>query len=218
MLFYLGIFSVTQFWFWLGKRKWIKKYAKHKSGKPKPWWQDSMVIFLVVATSLMVWRSLDRTPSIFLASVSWYLLFDMLVYHVRVLWFDQYEPKKPPDALKVFSHTRVLFQAIINFIQSIFLFGILYSFHSTTSSTEKPCLGFFLQYSFNIATMRGKPENLEYIPLWLTNIHVVFSMFFLVVVISIIASVGYRRAELAPNPTQSGGIGSKDEGSSGHNT
>lgn len=196
VLFYLGNFSFIRWWFRFGKWKWIAKYARDMTGKTKPWWQDIGVLITMSFTVGIVWVAV-RTPfSPWLAGAAWYFLFDMVSYHARVLWFDTLEPGKTADALKVFSHTRVLFHTFLNFGQSIFLFGILHHYYASP-----PDGAGLYQASFELATTLTKPAELSGSPAWLITAHVLVSMFFLVVVISTVAAIGYRRGELAPNPS-----------------
>ncbi|MCK4828466.1 hypothetical protein KA005_72720, partial [bacterium] len=96
--------------------------------------------------------------------------------------------------LRVWSHRRILFQGATNFIESIFLFGVLYRYFGDVPNRPLD----IYQASFDLATSLSLPDALKDCPRWLTNFQVLVSLFFLVVVISIIASAGYTRRELAP--------------------
>ena len=155
--------------------------------KTKPWWQDLGVLLHVLSTYFV---SIKYTYTF----VAWILIVDMISYNMRVLWFDDLIPKQSSEARKVLSHRRVLFQSLINFTESIFLFGVIYINYCGSSFSRSQ----IYQASFEVATTLSRPINLFSCANWLINMKVSISIFFLVVVIGIIASVGYKRKELAP--------------------
>ncbi len=164
--------------------------------KTKPWWQDLSVLLLAALIIVIVVVAHKRpTLSLWFPVVSWFLLADIATYHAGVLWFDDLKPGKSWTELRVYSHRRILFQAFINFAESVFLFAVLYRYHFSLATGSSQVY----QASFEVASTLSRPSFLEAYPYWLTNIQVGFSVFFLVVVIGIVASVGYKRGELAPS-------------------
>lgn len=125
-----------------------------------------------------------------------YFLLDIICYHSRVLWFDDLDPTKKPDELKVWSHRRILFQAIINFAESILLFAVLYHQFDEES---RLCFRQTVQKSFEIAASLQHSIELRFVPYFWTNLQIIISLFFFIIVISIIASVGYSRDEISPS-------------------
>lgn len=202
ILFYLGNISFTRNWFRFGKSRWWKQIALHESGKTLPWWQDLGVLILVLITLGLWWLADLLEYPRWLAWVSGYIIFiEFISYHARVLWFDDLEPKKRGDALKVFSHRRILAQAVVNYAQSILLFGVIYK--CTRPNTANPFQG-----SFDVATTLTRPTDWTdaVMPHWLTNIQVAVAVFFLVAAINIVATMAYTRQEIQwksaanPNP------------------
>jgi len=193
-----GAINSLNLWEKIGKLKILKKFTWNAEfDKLKPWWQDLVVLIIFLTTCIFVFITFNRKPSLFIVIVIWYFLFDIFIYFTKVLWFDRYAPNKPAKSLKVFSQIRVLFQAIISYSQSILLFGMLYSFYDKSPKTSR-----YYQKSFEIATSLGSPTEDLKIMHWLSNMQIVISLFLLIVVISVIASVGYKRGELAPDPSK----------------
>jgi hypothetical protein len=107
------------------------------------------------------------------------------------------QPHKLWVQLRVASHRRVFFQALINLAESVLLFAVLYGSHLDDSNRDQAT-----QASFEVATTLSRPEALRGVSNPLVNTQVAVSLFFLVVVISIVASVGYAREEAGPRSSQ----------------
>jgi len=172
----------------------IKRIRYGLLHKTKPIWQDLIVliiVFLVTILCLSAHTIKDLCWSFPL--VAGYLLGDMLTYHAKVLWFDDLRPNLLWQDLRVCSHRRTLFQGLINFVESIFLFGILYRYYGHIDNQQA-----IYRESFKVATTFSseilKAPSLQV----LVIIQVAVSLFFLAFVISIISSVSYTRKELAP--------------------
>lgn len=174
----------------------IHKFLDENVQKSIPEWQDYCVIFHVVITFfivLLVWLIPSYNFNLFIQLLAVWFILGVVTYHARVLWLDDLKPGKRPDQLKVWSHRRILFQALINFVELIFLFTVFYH-----SFEPMLCFSQLLQASFEIATSLSRPDVLANSPSVLITTQVILSIFFLVVVINIVSSVGYRRRELAP--------------------
>jgi hypothetical protein len=189
-------FFPHRWWYCLSQtRCFRKRFTERGTGKSLPVWQDAGVIILLILITSLVWRTHGAPRVGWLgAGLAWWLLADIILYHAGVLWFDDLAPDRTRRALKVFSHRRIFFQGLINFIETVFLFAILYRHY--LPALDRPDNAYRL--SFGVATTLSAPEGLSAAPAWLLVTHVGVSLFFLVVVISIIASVAYNRGELAP--------------------
>jgi len=193
-LFRLSELTPTRIWLWLPKKiGFLKRLAWNgRFEKATPWWHDIGVLLLVGVTYGAIrgaW-SLQDWLSITARWVAWLLLVDMLAYHIRVLWFDDLEIRRSNEHRKVWSHRRIFFQALINFAQSLCLFAVLYHTYQPTVSFRT-----LLQASFTVATTLTRPDSLK-APTILVDLQVGVAIFFLVVVISVVASIGYNRPEL----------------------
>ena len=102
-------------------------------------------------------------------------------------------PADPCPQLRVCSHRRLFFQVFINFAESIVLFGVLYE--RQLCMREPPPAVY--EASFRVATTLSPPDTIRGCAV-LTSSQVGVSLFFLVVVISVVASVAYSRQELSP--------------------
>ena len=187
-------FTPSRIWFKLPKKIcFLKRLAwNEKFQKATPWWHDIGVILLVVVTYLVIlseWNN-QYWLSVVARAAAGVLLVDILAYHVRVLWFDDLEIRKTIEHRKVWSHRRILFQAIINFFQSLCLFAVVYHAYQPTAPFRT-----LLQASFTVATTLTRPASLN-VPAILFDLQVAVSIFFLVVVVSVVASIGYNRPEL----------------------
>ncbi len=182
----------TGLWGKIG-RKFVPSTVHPVGHKLNPWWQDIMVLFIAVGTVVLAAVIYAGTPSTPLGFLACYLLFDMVAYHAGVLWFDDLQPGRPWPQLRVLSHRRLFFQAFINFAESIVLFGVLYE--SQLCMREPPPAVY--EASFRVATTLSPPDTIRGCAV-LTSSQVGVSLFFLAVVISIVASVAYSRRELSP--------------------
>jgi hypothetical protein len=183
----------TRLWAKLSKACLLKKYAwDSEHEKSRPWWQDLGIIIHVALVYLLVQITFSANTSLNWAAKigAWYLLIDIIGYLAGVLWFDDLTPE-PVLKRKVWSHRRIFFQAVISFAESIVLFTILYHAHGSI------CFWQLFSQSFTIATTLSIPDNIFINNMfWLACLQVAISLFFLVIVISVIASIGYTRPEL----------------------
>jgi hypothetical protein len=185
----------TRLWLLLGRSKCIAgKTLDKKSGKVKPVWQDAgVLLILALVIVLTVLSAKSASLCWVFPLVAWMLLADIVAYHARVLWLDDLRTNRSWQRLRVFSHRRILFQGFFNFAESILLFGILYRYYGHFDNQQVD----IYRESFVIATTLSSPTLSKLCPR-LVNMQVGISLFFLIVVISIVASVGYTRKELAP--------------------
>ena len=112
-----------------------------------------MIVILLV-TGLIAWLSqvpAETARSVIVFFACWILL-DMFVYHVNVLWFDDLEPQWEP---RVWSFRRILVQAFINFLEMIVLFAVLYRLLADIRCDFKSALF----YSFATAFSLNLPED-----------------------------------------------------------
>jgi hypothetical protein len=182
-------FGLPKRWCFLRRRDWI---WNEEFLKATPCWHDIGVLILVGVTGAVIWLAWSRQD--WLTTVAWWtaclLLIDMLAYHISVLWFDDLGVGESTNHRKVWSHRRILFQTFINFIQSVFLFAVLYHGYQSTSAFWP-----LHQDSFTVATTFTRPASLC-VPMILADLQVCVSIFFLVLVIGVFASIAYNRPEL----------------------
>ena len=204
-----GLFATVGYWFFRAfrytpSRTWFRLPKKicclrcrdwiwnKEFQKATPCWHDIGVLLLVGVTCVVIWAAWRRQD--WLSVAAWWLacliLIDMIAYHISVLWFDDLGIRQTDNHRKVWSHRRILFQAFINFAQSVFLFAVLYHGYLSTM-TFLP----LLQASFTVATTLTRPNSLR-VPTILVDLQVCVAIFFLVVVIGVVASIGYNRPEL----------------------
>ncbi|MCK4787923.1 MAG: hypothetical protein KAV87_29490 [Desulfobacteraceae bacterium] len=180
-------------WAKLSKFPYLKNYAwDGKYKKSKPWWQDVGIIIHIALVYLLVKISFgpDACLSWFAKIGAWYLLVDIIGYLAGVLWFDDLTPETVLKR-KVWSHRRIFFQAIVNFGESIALFAILYR------TDDSMIFWALFKQSFEIAATLSFPEYiLNNHSFWLVASQILVSLFFLIIVISVIASIGYARPEI----------------------
>jgi len=158
--------------------------------KVKPGWQDAVAIGLLLLTPAAIDLASSHHPNEafwgrLLAS---YLIADALLYHVRVLWFDDLKPRISPVRAQVWSHRRLLFVALAHYAQSIFLFGAVFL---TIPQLQPIMLARALTRSFSNATLLSFPHT----PTPTDIIQVSVSLFFIAISIATMASVAYRRQE-----------------------
>ncbi len=185
---FTGYFLYTRLWSKLSKVNLFQ--ARDKAyNKATAWWQDIGVVIHLIITCLVVARGFNwLLPSIFVLSFALYFLLDILCYHIRVLWFDDLGIGYNENERMVWSHRRILFQAIVNFAETILIFAVIYRAYING------CFSQILQKSFSIATTLNKGDFSA--PIWIVNCQILISIFFLVVVISEISSIGYSRPEI----------------------
>lgn len=193
LLFKLSEATPTRLLNRLARTKLCQKWAVHPDNeRVKPWVQDLAVIMLAIMTVVMVAVG-ARWPRL-TSFLAWWLLADMLAHHSRVLWFDDLQMDRPWRLLRVFSHRRILFQGLVNFTQSVFLFGVLYRRWGCSTNLD----GGLYRTSFSVAVTLSPSEGLTECGRSLVTAQMLLSLFFLVVMVSVVASVGYSRTEQAP--------------------
>jgi hypothetical protein len=128
------VYWVTEIASWLSLNHWLRALPRilpcgfafdTVSRTVKPWWQDIVfLLFFVLLTPVAVSKAWSPRPETAICGfvLSIYLLFDTIVYHLHVLWFDNLQPGIPDPRRGVSSHRRILFVAILSFAQSIVLF------------------------------------------------------------------------------------------------
>jgi hypothetical protein len=124
----------------------------------KPWWQDTIFLLSLLLTPLaiaMTWSTHPWFTPLGIALCG-YFLFDALIYHMRVLWFDDLRPGIPDSRRGVSSHCRILFVAIFSFIQSVFLFASLYRAIPGLSGES---YAYLLARSFSTATLLSLSQS-----------------------------------------------------------
>ena len=163
-----------------------------RTTKVKAWWQDiaSAVPLLMTVLVVRAASGLSVPASRCLQLAAAYLVFDLTIYHVRVLWFDDIAPGIGDSRRAVWSHRRILFLAIIAFVQSIFLFPAIYWLDPNLRGADYQSL---LERSFTTATFTSIARELTAIDV----VQVAISLFFLAMVIATTASIAYRRGEVA---------------------
>ena len=183
----------TRLWAKLSKFKLLKSWAwDQKHEKSQAWWQDIGIIIHIALVYLLVQMTFGTNTYVsWVAKIgAWYLLVDIMGYLAGVLWFDDLTPETVLKR-KVWSHRRIFFQTIINFGESVTLYAILYR------PDDSVCFWILFKKSFEIATTLSIPEHtLNNNMFWLVGSQIVVSLFFLVVAISVIASIGYARPEI----------------------
>jgi hypothetical protein len=202
-LIILVLYWVTEIVSWLSLGHWLRALPRKMSifsfafdatlGIVKAWWQDMIFLLtLILLTPLAVTMAWNSNPCLALLGTffSGYFLFDAIIYHVRVLWFDDLQPGIPNSRRGVSSHRRILFVAIFSFIQSIFLFSSLYRGVSELPDRSYISL---LQRSFSTATLLSLASPVTIVDV----VQVSVSLFFLAIVIAVMASIAYSRPEFS---------------------
>lgn len=209
ILCYHGLLVFALYWVsevasWLSLGQWLRnlpRLSSFKCGydadrdKVLPWWQDIVLGFYLVLTIVAVIVTWHPTASIaYLGSwLAVYVLYDALVFQMRVLWFDDLMPCIPDTRRGVWSHRRILFVAIIGFCQTILLFPSIYRLLPRFATDTRSNL---IERSFKIATSLELPDIFT----WADVVLVLMALFFLVIVIATTASIAYHRKEIAPKP------------------
>jgi hypothetical protein len=118
------------------------------------------------------------------------LLFDPVIYQVRVLWFDHLKPGIPDSMRGVWSHKCIPFVAIGAYIQSIALFpGIYQRMDQLAQVSHSELTG----RSISTATSLSLAKPFTYVDL----AQLASSLFQLVIVIATTGSIAYGREEFA---------------------
>lgn len=175
--------------------------VESKYGKLKPAFQDAFVRTLFIRIALLTaighicysyqYRLWVAVISLVLV---YFLVFDVVLYPVRVLWFD--DLKEYPDP-RVWSHRRIFFETGIGFVETLLLFSF---FHRLPY--DKISVGDALFISVSAATLNAPEhlalpllENSYRLTLWIYQLAI--SLLFLVAVFAVLASAGYSRREIA---------------------
>ncbi len=199
--------SLTFGWYKLGRwwgshaNWWCSRYIfDSELQKATPHWQDIAAVAAVILTVVTVliavvngsFMSLGWWFGVVIASL---ILLDMVIYYGNVLWFDDLRPGRDR---RVWSFRRITIQALLSFIQSILLFGVLYDLLADVPGSFPRVLF----YSFVTATTLNLPNGFPELTkssilaytLW--SLQVLLSLLFLVVVIAILAELGLTRGEI----------------------
>jgi hypothetical protein len=203
LLVYL-LYWITEFLSWLSISHWLRQlprqisipraYNKHFD-KPASWWQDTVYIFSFVVGIIvanLAW-SANHYIGCFGSLLSAYVLFGAILYHIRVLWFDDLKPGIMDSRRAVGSHRRILFISILNYFLMIYLFPSIYLWDGFLRAIPRAVL---MDRSFTIATTLSLPHH----TIFMDKILIVMSLFYVVIVIATTASIAYHRKEHAPAP------------------
>lgn len=161
--------------------------------KPLPWWQDIATLAPAILLSAIAipsaWSEKCVMQWIGFGFALWAVV-DSVNYLLRVLWFDDLTPRFTQARKAVWSHGRILFVALLSYVQSIALFPVFYHRMTEHSAMTYPQL---LERSLLTATLleAAKPLRLA------TASQVTISLFLLTVAIAVIAAICYKREELA---------------------
>jgi len=197
----LVLYWMTEVISWLSIGHWLRQIPRLASGsfgletspdKVKAWWQDCVFgAYLILAA---ISFSISWNPKAAISCLgSWlavYVIFDSVIYHLRVLWFDDLKPGIDDSTRGVWSHRRITFLAIIGYAQSILLFSSIYRLDPSHSLQSKQDL---LSRAFSTATSLSVPGT----PSALDRALICLTLFYLAIVIATTASVAYKRKEFA---------------------
>lgn len=195
------LYCATEIISWLTYSHWLRALPRKlyffrsafdtSSKTVKPWWQDIVFLFsfllLTPTALLMAWNS-NTILAVLGTAFSGYILLDLFIYLLRVLWFDDLRPGIPDFNRGVASHRRILFVAILSFAQSILLFTPLYRCVPELYNLDFAIL---LRRSFSTATLLSFDPKFTVVDV----IQVLVSLVFIVIAIATMASISYRRSE-----------------------
>jgi hypothetical protein len=180
-------------WFKLAERIGGECIYDSEKEKSTPVWQDIYVSIILMLTVLIL--MLSNWPHwVMLIPCVWILL-DILVYYLNVLWLDDLEREED----RVWSHRRILFAAAINFAEMMAIFSILYRVAAGIPATVWDSLF----RSFRTATTLDFPEAFlisacnVYCAHTIWGAQIFYSLFFIVIVIVTLAAMGFKRQEIA---------------------
>ncbi|MFH1076569.1 MAG: hypothetical protein V1753_06985 [Pseudomonadota bacterium] len=156
--------------------------------KSLSWWHDLSYLLSLATLFSSFWLASYMNWTLSVKVLGGWLLLDIMVYHVNMFWLDDLRPKKGRP-VGVWSFRRVSFQAIISYVISIFVFGLIYGHGGNWQNGLKSSLG--------IATL-NPPEAVS----WLVICQLIFSLLMLTIVISGMASHAFARGELADKNRQ----------------
>jgi hypothetical protein len=195
-------YGTVTFW-WNRLARDSKSFYDEKREKTKPIWQDLGVFIVLAVTAIAVLLYLCTNKwyanmvVIFLASL---VLFDIFVYFSNVLWFDDLQEHKFNP--RVWSFRRIVICTFINFGEVILLFAVLFLAAGIPVSFLRA-----LRYSFETAATLSRPDGFPNHALYpclansLWALEIIFELFIIVLVVAILAAVGFRREEIAPQKT-----------------
>lgn len=190
---YLTIISVQYNWFKLARHPRFKEKAFDiKYQKSKPWWQDLGLLWLVILSVIgfTLVRIPQRWAHLVGGGIGSYVLFDLILYHIRVLWFDGLSPAVEGSGTQVWSNHRLLLVSLLSYVWSIVIFPILYQ--SFGNLEDVSSLDLF-RLSFKTATTFDLKDEYGIVALF----QIIVSLFYLAVVIATMASMSYSREEIA---------------------
>jgi hypothetical protein len=166
-----------------------------QANKGTPSLQDVGVLAGTVVTTISV--LLVQCPSLGRFSLEWlgialalWHLYGIVVYHVNVLLFDEFYPGQDS---RVWSHRRVFIQAVLNLIETVFIFAALYE-NSAGISFARSVFWSVQGLTLNTPYDWKDPQR-SVAMLWLAQI--AMSLFFLVIVLALIGSVMFKREEIS---------------------
>ena len=180
----------------------------HCKKKSKPWWQDLWILihlgFAILLFYCSGYCSLGDTfwkDPFFLFAI--YLVADIFVFDTNMFFFDDLEQTEEVKPLwwkgkcwdkMVWSHRRLLLQIVIDIVESVLLFAVLYKIFSTTSISIREAF----QISFTAAfTLSFIEQFRNKVPWLLWAIQIVFSFYLIVLILTTLASIGFKRKEIA---------------------
>jgi hypothetical protein len=166
----------------------LSRLIEHPYNKIVPWWQDlSLIVEILLTPVAIIFAWTNNNSWIFILPI--YLLCDLLIYFIDVLWFDDLMLGINKGQKKVWSHRRLLFWAIIAYIQVIFLFPIFYK-----NAVPQIAYDQLLLKSSQISTFM----SLSQIPSFIDTLQVILSMFYISIFVGVTVSIAYQRDEIAP--------------------
>ena len=183
----------------LRKKSWIWDDREDKK-KTTPCWQDLgvlIVLLLTVIVSLfgLYFLGVSSPYSKGIVVLTVWILLDIIIYHVNMLWFDELEMQLEWDKeAKIWSYRRVFFQAIFNFAESIILFGILYRLLGHIQCIQKAIFS-----SFVTAMTFDCPFDVQdpFVIRILWAVQISLSFFLILIVFATILSARPSRGEVA---------------------
>jgi hypothetical protein len=189
----LSIISVQFNWLRLSRCKWFKKKAYDTQYmKSKPGWQDLGLLWwlLLGGLALILVRSQSSCAICAGGVIAIYVVSDQILYHVRVLWLDSLRPAIKGSGKEVWSNRRILVVSILGYAWSIILFPAIYRAFGEPVAVASEDLS---RLSFKTATTFDLSNSL----VGVASFQIIVSLFFLAVVIAKMASISYKRDEVA---------------------
>jgi hypothetical protein len=135
-----------------------------KLGKPASYWfVDAWVLGHTLLAGLLIWLVPKLDTSWFTTVAIAYgaaRCFEMLVYHVNVLLFDEYRNRKAGKEYKVRGYRRLVLLLLHNFLELIFWFALFYRMMTAEMLPEPinpDSVSSSINFSFVIMTSFGLP-------------------------------------------------------------